>query len=225
MKCPSCGTRNPRKNKFCKACGEELLHATMPTPAGATTTIIIEEKRGIPGFVWVLVGVVLVLVLSGLLVWLDIVDVPHDLRVRLPDPIGEIVDALENARNPGGVAAANPPANQGGPPPQVQPGNQLPAACDEDLITSFGIYELETCTGRAGVIWLKFKSPLVSASYDVTVAQFGNTIYKNECPVWSENRLPICDWDCFRWDPGELIITLKPAGLDCLVGRFVLDMQ
>ena len=64
-----------------------------------------------PGFLWILVGMVLVLVLSGLLVWLDIVDIPYALRVRLPDPIGEIVDALENARNPGGVAAANPPTS------------------------------------------------------------------------------------------------------------------
>jgi hypothetical protein len=230
MKCPHCGTRNPRKNKFCKACGEELLHDSIPPTAGPTTTIIIRERRGMPGLLWILVGMVLVVALSGLLVWLDVIDVPYALRVRLPDPIGDLVDALENARNPGGVAGsvpagANLPANQGQLPPQIQPGNQLPAACNEDLLSNYGTFNIETCPADSGVIWLTFKAPLVSDAYDVTVVQFGNTIYQAECsPLFDPDKLPICTWDCFRWDSGELAITIRPAGLSCIVGNFYLNL-
>jgi hypothetical protein len=170
------------------------------------------------------------MVLSGLLVWLDVVDVPYDLRIRLPDVIGNLVDELENAREPGVAgnvpAGANPPANQAQQPPQNPPGNQTPAACDEDLLSSYGTYDIETCSADSGVIWLTFKAPLESDAYDVTVVQFGNTIYQAECsPLFDQDKLPICTWDCFHWDPGELAITIRPAGLSCIVGNFYINME
>ena len=230
MKCGYCGTKNPKKHKYCKTCGKELHQTSIPQTASPTTTIIIREKRSLPGFLWLLVGIVLVVVLSGLLVWLDIVDVPYALRVRLPDAIGNLVDEIENAREPGVAgnvpAGANPPANQGQQPPQNPPQNQTPAAFDEDLLSSYGTYHIETCPADSGVIWLTFKAPLESDAYDVTVVQFGNTIYQAECiTLFAPDKLPICTWDCFHWDPGEVAITIRPAGLSCIVGNFYLNLE
>jgi len=176
---------------------------------------------------------VLIVLLIGLLIWADIVDVPYDLRIRLPDWLGEFVDALEDARQDGGstasVPAGNPPGNPGqGQLPQAQPGAQTPAACNEDLLTSYGTYHIEECPAESGVIWLIFKTPLASEAYDVVVRQAeppGGTLFQGQCePLYDDDKLPICTWDCFHWEPGALAITIRPAGYNCIVGDFYLSM-
>jgi hypothetical protein len=227
MKCGNCGTRNPSKSKFCKECGQELR--VTGTPPAVHTVIIRSERRSvIPGLIWILVGMVLVVLLIGLLIWTDIIDVPYDLRVRLPDWLGELVDAIEDARPPGGSTVSAPGGNPPGNPGQGQPPQVPPAACNEDLLANYGTYSIEECVTESGIIWLTFKAPLLSDAYDVVVRQAdppGGILFQDQCELlFDADRLPICTWDCFRWEPGALAITIRPAGLDCIVGDFYLSM-
>jgi hypothetical protein len=212
MKCNNCGTKHPKKFKFCKECGEELV-AAAPQPAAApqqpAVVIIKEEKRrrGVPALIWILVGMILVVLLCGLLVWLDFVDVPEQIRVRLPDPIGDLVDAVDDARPPGapdlpgGVVQdepgqrweppQNPPASQGQQPSQPQqPAPSSDDACDEDLESKFVRENTqgEYYTGK-GFIEFLFNEPLDSDRYHMAIFPTG---------------IRIEDWDGFEVESSDV---------------------
>ncbi|HEY69503.1 MAG TPA: hypothetical protein G4O08_02850 [Anaerolineae bacterium] len=158
MKCGQCGTENPEEYKFCKECGVQLaFHAAPPSEAKPTTIIIRErERRGVPGYLWALLGMILLVLLCALLVWLDIVDVPDAIRARLPEPLENLVDRIDpqdrpQVQDPGppGIQPnpADPPDDQDQDDQQQDDDNQgdLPRPpddgdqdrCDEDLAETF----------------------------------------------------------------------------------------
>lgn len=53
------------------------------------------EKRRLPGWLWAILGVVLTLTCLCSLLWFNVVDLPEGVIANLPDPIGEVVKAID----------------------------------------------------------------------------------------------------------------------------------
>ncbi len=252
MKCSNCGTKNPKKFKFCKECGEELaVVAAAPAPAAQPAVVIIKEehrRRGVPALIWILVGMILVVLLCGLLVWLDFVDVPEQVRVRLPDPIGDLVDAVDDARPPGapdlpgGVAQDDEPGQQW-EPPQDPPGNQgqpqqpsqpqEPASsydpCDEDLWDKCDCAintRSDYYSGRE-YITISFSEPLDADRYDMRIETASGYQPVEVCDVSDGDLGPdLCKNNGpFEWPAGEMWIVFFPEGESCVVGRWPLSFD
>jgi hypothetical protein len=196
---------------------------------------------------------ILVVFLCGLLVWLDVVDVPDAVRARLPDPIGDLVDAVEDAREPeapgGGVVNApggvvqgwvpadpDPGDNQDQPPggqlPGQQPGQQpaggVNSACDEDLNASYigSTYRNIPYEGLA-YIDFEFDEPLQSDSYDVEVEMASGRTDEWTCDEgsWFGGNHLCQEQGPFYWERGTLIFIFKPKGEDCVVGELEFESE
>ncbi|HEY70840.1 MAG TPA: hypothetical protein G4O08_09675 [Anaerolineae bacterium] len=250
MKCGNCGTKNPKKFKFCKECGEELI----PQAATATQTVIIKERRrGVPAFIWILLGMILVVFLCGLLVWLDVVDVPEVVRARLPDPIGDLVDAVDDARPPGapdlpggGAQPDDQDQDQGQPPQVVLPGNQgqqpgqqpgqppgqQPGSssdvCDEDLNDTFAgsTYQNVPYEGLA-YIDLEFDEPLQSDRYDVEVEMPSGRTDEWTCDEgsWFGGYHLCQEQGPYYWERGIVTFIFRPEGESCVVGELDFEFE
>jgi len=233
MKCSNCGTKNPKKYKHCKECGEELVAPVKAKASPQPAVVIIQEerrRRGVPGLIWILVGMILVVLLCGLLVWLDFVDIPEAIRVRLPGPIGDIVDAVDDARLPGAPVVnlpggVEPPGNQGQQPPQIQPGPSSDA-CNEDLNDKLIVlghqFDVPVPFSRQVIGRFRAWDPLASASYDLYVEQYGETVGPIPCgtrPI-GDDKYEIYTQETFRFDADAWVtLSYKPSGENCVVGE------
>jgi len=224
MKCSNCGTRNTKKSKHCKECGEELVVAVAAAPAQPAVVIIQEERRrrGVPGLIWILVGMILVVLLCGLLVWLDFVDVPDVIRVRLPGPIGDIVDAVDDARPPGAPVVNVPGGVE--PPQVVIPVGQTSEACNEDINFSIGGSQFDALVPFSRDANGRFRSfhPFESDEYDLYLTQGGETQGPILCGTRSfdDGRYEIYTEEIIHFDADEwMTLVFKPRGEDCVVGR------
>jgi hypothetical protein len=243
MKCWNCGTKNPKRFKFCKECGEELKPSVAPAPQAPAQTVIIKEKRrGVPAFIWILVGMILVVFLCGLLVWLDVVDVPEVVMTRLPDPIGDLVNAIEDAREPGapggqvvvpggddqiwrpsepdpGDDQVQEPAQQ----PGIQPGSSNDV-CNEDInfIIGGNQFDAPVLFGRDAIGRFRSLEPFESDFYDLYITQYGETVGPIPCATRSlpDGRYEIYTEEYIQFDGGEwMSFVFKPRGQDCVVER------
>jgi len=247
MQCSNCGTKNPDKFKFCKECGEELVVSAPKqavAPPQQTVVIIKEEKqrRGVPALIWILVGMILVVLLCGLLVWLDFIDVPEQIRVRLPDPIGDFVDAVDNARPPGapdlagGVAQdqpgqqwqppQNPPANQGQQPSQPEQSQEDPDVCDEpwigqELLEDYKIRH-SAYSGQS-----KIEFTIEDSWFDdlIVVKVYNESGDKTSSDTCSTDGNVICplddNWnDPLEWDRGQVTFVFYYEASECYLGEF-----
>jgi hypothetical protein len=234
MRCSNCGTKNPKKYKFCKECGEELVAKPAAASPQPTVVVIQEEKRrGVPALIWILAGMILIVLLCGLLVWLDFVDVPDQIRVILPDPIGDLVDAVDDARPPGapdlpGGVAQDEPDQQWQPPQVSFPGGTSSEACTEDINFSIGGNQFDATVPFSRDAIGRFRSvdPFESDDYDLYLTQGGET----QGPIPCATR-PYDDWyeiyteEYIQFDGNEwMTLVFKPRGEDCVVGRQQLSV-
>lgn len=243
MKCQSCGIENPRKYKFCKECGEQLSagvkSASTRQPAAASpqpAVVIIQDKKqrgGVPGLVWVLVGMLLVMLLCVSVVWLDFVDVPDSIRARLPGPIGDFVDAVEESREPG-----DPIFRFLVDPNDIrlpytgdieQRGIDLaigtPDPCREDIEDKFirATLREEYYTGKSWID-LEFSPRLIWQSYDLIIMSDGEQQDRGSCSARdyfgdSQWGYHLCQADGpFTWPAGEVWFSFYHRFFECIVG-------
>jgi hypothetical protein len=257
MKCSNCGTKNPKDFKFCKECGEELVVAA-PQPAAApaqpTVVVIKEEKRrrGVPAYIWILVGMILVVLLCGLLFWLDVVDIPETIRVRLPDAIGDLVDAVDDARPPsapdlpGGVAQdepeqpwqppQNPPASQGSQPSEPQQPADEPEedVCDEPWIDTDRVADVDVQhVAYEGVSYIQFNVPALDSrgsyyrTYIEVFNESGDWVDAHDCINDNVSFCPITELanEPFAWDRGWTTFVFYDAETECELGEATLHFD
>jgi hypothetical protein len=185
---------------------------------------IIKEKkrrRGVSWILWLLVGMILVVVLCCLLVWLDYVDVPEIIRERLPDPIGGIVDAVEDDREPEdpGDGGINIPGEVEQP---QQPIDEPSEACNEDInfIIAADQFDAPILFGRDAIGRFRSTEPFASEFYDLYITQYDITTGPIPCATrrLSDGRYEIYTEEYIQFDGGAwMTLVFKPRGEDCVV--------
>jgi hypothetical protein len=243
MKCNNCGAKNPKKYKFCKECGEALSPVAVTTPTQQPAVVVIQnrgQRRGVPGIIWALVGMILAVLLCGLSVWLDFVDVPETIRSRLPGPIGEFVDAIEDSREPGDpifrflVDPSRVQLREMGE--NLQSGIDYavgtPDPCSEDVEDKFVRATLreEYYTGKS-YIDFEFSPPLIWKGYDLIIMSDGVQQDRGFCSArdyfgdssWGYH---LCQADGpFEWPAGEVWFVFHHEYFECLVGSIEMHFD
>ena len=192
MKCDKCGTKNPKNFKYCKECGEELrATGAVPSTPPPTTIIIRErERRGVPWFIWALIGVILLVLLCCLLMWLNVVSIPCELFARLPGPMADFIDGInhqwaaecvdqQDNRQELEVPQIVVPDNQGqdqqqepDDPPFSEPPDVDDDLCNEDLADTFaGLSVYAPEFSKAAYIDFEFWEPPQSDEYLVFILE------------------------------------------------------
>ncbi|NOH12335.1 MAG: zinc ribbon domain-containing protein [Chloroflexi bacterium] len=250
--CPECGTQNPPGAKFCQNCGQPMpvpqtqsqkqetpvAEATAQSPASPPTVVVVqqgeegEEEKKSRGWLWFLLGLVLVL---GLLVCgttTQVIQVsPVPANSQLPPFLANTINQLaawqqdlDNANNRNGDGGGNEP---GGAAAFCGPQGDWISPNGETYF--FGLQEFDAQSGEI-MLWWMFDFQGASAdialdqsdtyllSYSVGDQQTGNEIASSEF-----NGIYECEVEPFRdhqvvcKTPYQFLNTNEPEDLDLLV--------
>lgn len=92
MKCSYCGMRNPRKNNFCKECGEELVKVARPAAAPPSTVVVIERgRKRLPLYAQVLIVFAVCVAVGGYLVWTGVLEIGNPHVIHLPPWLYDLI--------------------------------------------------------------------------------------------------------------------------------------